>query len=78
MIILPIFDSAKHIEDQINFSYLSEEYNIKDLEIIHKYLNLCSSTRAFNQYRKIETLFHWCTLIAKISLIDLTPMDLNF
>ena len=53
MIILPIFDSAKHIENQINFSYLSEEYNIKDLEIIHKYLNLCSSTRAFIQYRKI-------------------------
>jgi len=72
MIILPIFDSAKHIEEQKDFSYLSDDYNMEDIRQVHSYLKLCVNSSAFNHYRKIEALLHWCALVAKISLKDFT------
>jgi hypothetical protein len=75
-LILPIFDDKKYIDKNNNFSYLSKNYCIQDLNQALNFIKIYKNKDRYIPIRKeVERLLHWCTLIAKISLKDLTPID---
>jgi len=76
---LPLFDTLKHIETQVQFDYLSEQYSLDDIHqglVFLKAYRGCQGT--FNSYRReVERLIHWCALVAHKSLKELKRDDIE-
>ncbi len=77
--ILAIFDSLEYIKKQNDFSYLSDDYNLKDIKKAQSFLLAYQgSLGTFNAYRReIERLLQWNSLISKKSLQDLRREDIE-
>jgi site-specific recombinase XerD len=77
--ILPIFDSIEYLENQNDFSYLSDNYNISDIKQAQRFLKYYKgSLGTFNAYRReIERLLHWNSLIKSKTLKDLKRDDIE-
>lgn len=67
---LPIFDSKKHIDENRDFSYLSDAYSLTDINTALSFLkSYQGSVGTFISYRReIERFMHWCAIYAKKSL----------
>lgn len=68
-----IFDSIDHFNEQDDFSYLDNKYNLNDILISKSFLKSYIGSRGtFDSYRReIERLLHWCVLIESKPLNDL-------
>lgn len=74
-----IFDSFEFFQDEDNFAYLSNEYNLSDVKQAHSFLKAYrGSAGTFNAYRReIERLLQWCALVANKSLNELKRVDIE-
>lgn len=71
---LPLFDSLENIDEQDAWPYLDAAYCIDDIRIAATFLKAYRGSQGtFNAYRReIERLIHWCALIEKKILKDIT------
>lgn len=74
-----MFDSIKHIETQIQFDYLSEQYCYEDIDKALAFLKAYAGSQGtFNSYRReVERLIHWSALIANKKLSELNRADVE-
>jgi site-specific recombinase XerD len=74
-----IFDSLEYLENQNDFSYLSDDYNIQDIKQAQMFLkSYKGSSDTLGSYRReIERLLQWSFLIAKKSLKTLKRDDIE-
>ena len=77
--VLPIFDSIEYLDNQNNFSYLSDDYNLQDIKQAQFFLkSYKGNLGTFNSYRReIERLIQWSSLISKKSLKELKRDDIE-
>jgi len=76
---LALFDSLENIYVKHDYSYLSSEYDLNDINIAINFLKSYTGSKGtFNSYRReIERLIHWCALIADKSLKSLKRDDIE-
>lgn len=76
---LALFDSAKFIDTEINYHYLSNLYCLNDIHYAKQFLKLYAGSQGtFNSYRReIERLIHWSALIENKSLRELNRHDVE-
>lgn len=76
---LALFDSIENFKAAIDYSYLSDGYNLDDIKITVKFLkSYIGGQGTFNSYRReIERLLHWCALIANKALKTLKREDIE-
>lgn len=76
---LALFDSIENINNENDYSYLKEGYDLNDIKIAIKFLKSYKGSQGtFNSYRReIERLIHWCVLITNKSLKKLNREDIE-
>lgn len=76
---LALFDSIDNITEEIDYSYLDNNYNLSDIDISKKFLKSYTGSKGtFNSYRReIERLIHWTALIKNKSLKKLKREDIE-
>ena len=76
---LPLFDSLKWINEPRTFSSFYPSYHPQDVKKALEFLKCYTGSQGtFNSYRReIERLLHWCGLVAKKTLADIKPYDME-
>ncbi len=76
---LSLFDSIDNINNENDYSYLNDSYDLNDIDISKQFLkSYAGSKGTFNSYRReIERLLHWTVLIENKSLKELKREDIE-
>lgn len=78
-IVLALFDSIENINDKNDYAYLSDQYDLNDINIALRFLKYYRGSQGtFNSYRReIERLIHWCALVSNKSLKTIKREDIE-
>ena len=76
---LALFDSIENINQENDYSYLDNNYDLNDIKTARKFLMAYQGSKGtFNAYRReIERLIHWCALISYKNLKTVKREDIE-